>query len=195
MTRKPLNTPNTPDLAADTVRPWWLLPPGRIHPAWWLIAFAAIVGADHFGGIEFFPLLYTIPVVLAAWYSGRGTALALAIAVPLVRLATLLEFPSPAGALWADGATTIARGIVVFFIALWFARLSEVERALDRHIRVLEGLLSICSFCKSIRNEGGKWEPLEVFISQRSDADFTHGLCPNCVREHYSSGWERTSHR
>ena len=51
----------------------------------------------------------------------------------------------------------------------------------------LEGLLPICSVCKSIRNEAGKWESLEAFISERSDADFSHGLCPECLRRHYST--------
>ena len=108
----------------DAVRPWWLLPPGQIHPAWWVAVFAAIVGSDYFGGIEFFPLLYAVPVVLAGWYSGRATASALAVAVPLIRLATLVEVPGIAGATWGFAATTIARGVVVFFIGLWFARLS-----------------------------------------------------------------------
>jgi hypothetical protein len=41
----------------DSARPWWLLPPGHIHPAWWVAVFAAIVASDYLGGIEFFPLL------------------------------------------------------------------------------------------------------------------------------------------
>ncbi len=169
----------------DGVRPWWLLPPGRIHPALWIAVGAAIVGADYFGGMEFFPLLYTIPVVLAAWYSGKRPALALAIAVPLIRLAMLAGFPPSAGAFRTLALPTIARGIVVFFIALWFARLADVERALDKHIRVLEGLLSICTFCKSIRNESGEWERLETFITRNSEAMFSHGFCPSCGAKHY----------
>jgi hypothetical protein len=169
----------------DAARPWWLLPPGQIHPAWWVAVFAAIVGSDYFGGIEFFPLLYAVPVVLAAWYSGRQSAMALAVAVPLLRVATLAEMPDLPGATWTLGATTVARGVVVFFIGLWFARLSEVERTLDRRVRVLEGLLSICSFCKSIRNEAGEWERLEAFITRKSEAKFSHGFCPSCGASHY----------
>ena len=169
----------------DAVRPWWLLPPGQIHPVWWVAMCAAIASSDYIGGIEFFPLLYAIPVVLAGWYAGRGTAVALAVAVPLIRLAALVEMPAIAGATWGLAATIIARGVVVFFIGLWFARLSEVERALDRRVRVLEGLLSICSFCKSIRNEDGEWERLEAFITRRSEAKFSHGFCPSCGASHY----------
>jgi hypothetical protein len=80
---------------------------------------------------------------------------------------------------------TAARGVVILVMALWFAQLAEHERQLLRYVVKLEGLLPICSVCKSIRNEAGAWEPLETFISSRSDADFTHGLCPDCVAHHY----------
>ena len=76
---------------------------------------------------------------------------------------------------------TAARGVVILVMALWFARLAEHERQLLRYVVKLEGLLPICSVCKSIRNESGVWEPLEGFISSRSDAHFTHGFCPTCV--------------
>ena len=71
-------------------RPWWLLPPGRIHPMWWVALGAVILWIDHLTGAAQFPLLYTLPVILAAWYSGKWSALALAIAVPLARLALLV---------------------------------------------------------------------------------------------------------
>jgi hypothetical protein len=70
-------------------------------------------------------------------------------------------------------------------MALWIARLSEHERALTRYVQRLEGLLPICAFCKSIRNTDDQWEPLETFISTRSDAEFSHGFCPTCVKTHY----------
>jgi len=48
------------------------------------------------------------------------------------------------------------------------------------NLRVLRGLLSICAYCKRIRNETGRWETLETYIERRSEAEFTHGLCPEC---------------
>ena len=74
-------------------------------------------------------------------------------------------------------------------MALWFARLSEHERALRRHVQRLEGLLPICSFCKSIRNKSGEWETLETFISTRSEAEFSHGFCADCGRTHYPESY------
>lgn len=59
------------------------------------------------------------------------------------------------------------------------------------HIRRLEGLLPICSSCKRIRIEHGdpmeqkSWQPMEQYIGERSEAVFTHGICPECMRKLY----------
>ena len=55
----------------------------------------------------------------------------------------------------------------------------------DREIRVLRGLLPICSFCKRIRDEEGAWRQLEIYIGARSDARFSHTFCPDCGRRKY----------
>ena len=47
-------------------------------------------------------------------------------------------------------------------------------------IKTLSGLLPICSHCKKIRDDNGYWNQIEKYISERSDADFTHGYCPEC---------------
>ena len=133
-----------------------------------------------------FPTLYVVPVILAAWYSGRWTAVTLAIAVPVFHI-LFLTLASRGGGLALALTMTVVRGAVISVMALWFARLSEHERQLHRYVVKLEGLLPICAFCKSIRNEAGEWESLEGFISKRSDADFSHGLCPTCRRLHYRS--------
>ena len=167
-------------------RPWWLLPPGRIHVGWWIALGALLLWADRIAGpTAAFPVLYALPVILAAWYSGKRAAVALAIAVPLFRILLLAWPQSQPVDLVPVVLATIFRGTVVLAIGLWFARLADFERDLSRHVKVLEGLLPICSFCKSIRNESGKWEGLESFISRRSEAEFSHGVCPSCGKAHY----------
>jgi GAF domain-containing protein len=52
-------------------------------------------------------------------------------------------------------------------------------------VQTLQGLLPICSYCKKIRDDQDNWQPMEFFISQRSGAKFSHGVCPDCLREHY----------
>lgn len=60
----------------------------------------------------------------------------------------------------------------------------ELQEALA-NIKVLRGLLPICSHCKKIRDDKGYWKAVEVYIREHSEAEFSHGLCPDCVRELY----------
>lgn len=53
-------------------------------------------------------------------------------------------------------------------------------RAALRSIKVLQGMLPICSYCKKIRNDKDFWEGLETYISNNSEAVFTHSICPPC---------------
>jgi PAS domain S-box-containing protein len=62
--------------------------------------------------------------------------------------------------------------------------ITELETAREK-VKVLQGLLPICSSCKKIRDEKGHWRPLEAYISEKSEADFTHGVCPECMARLY----------
>jgi hypothetical protein len=48
-------------------------------------------------------------------------------------------------------------------------------------VKVLQGILPICATCKRIKNEAGRWEAVESFVRERTDAEFSHGLCPDCA--------------
>ena len=52
-------------------------------------------------------------------------------------------------------------------------------------VKQLEGLLPICMFCKKIRDDQDKWQPIEKYIEDNSQAEFTHALCRECQRIHY----------
>lgn len=52
-------------------------------------------------------------------------------------------------------------------------------------MRYLEGFLAICSSCKKIRDEQGNWQQMESYIHDRSEARFSHGLCPHCAQKLY----------
>lgn len=62
--------------------------------------------------------------------------------------------------------------------------LGKLRRTLER-LRTLEGLLPICSHCKKIRDGQGRWHEISLYISDHSRAEFTHGICPDCLKEHY----------
>jgi hypothetical protein len=52
-------------------------------------------------------------------------------------------------------------------------------------VKTLSGLLPICSHCKKIRDDGNFWQSVESYMAQHADVVFSHGLCPDCVRQHY----------
>lgn len=54
---------------------------------------------------------------------------------------------------------------------------------LTSQIETLSGLLPLCAWCKKVRNDSGYWEQIEEFISTRSTASFTHGVCPECRKK------------
>jgi len=59
--------------------------------------------------------------------------------------------------------------------------ISELQDALSE-IKVLRGIIPICSSCKQIRDDKGGWNQIEAYIKEHSDAEFSHGLCPDCAR-------------
>jgi len=58
----------------------------------------------------------------------------------------------------------------------------ELEAALAR-IRKLEGIIPICMYCKKIRDDQNSWNQLEQYITNHSEATFSHGICPHCAEE------------
>ena len=60
----------------------------------------------------------------------------------------------------------------------------ELQEALA-NIKTLRGLLPICSYCKKIRDDKGYWNQIESYIRDHSGAEFTHGMCPECLKKHY----------
>ena len=57
--------------------------------------------------------------------------------------------------------------------------------------RKLSGLLPICASCKKIRNDKEEWEAVEAYIQTHSDAEFTHGICPDCSKKLYPEHFSR----
>lgn len=63
-------------------------------------------------------------------------------------------------------------------------RTQELQTALDT-IKTLHGIIPICASCKKIRDDQGSWNQLETYISEHTEADFSHGICPDCARKLY----------
>ena len=155
----------------------------RVQAVHWVAASVAILLVDLVTGpfIQF-PILFVIPVALATASHGWIGGFVVAAVLPLVRLSFFLHWPLPSS--WflegIDTAVDIA-------ILVGFSMLIEHLLQQQREIRVLQGLLPICGFCKKIRDEHGVWRQLESFITERSSARFSHTFCRECGREHYGS--------
>lgn len=61
---------------------------------------------------------------------------------------------------------------------------NQLAAALEK-IKTLEGIIPMCCVCKNIRNDQGYWETVELYISEHSDAKFSHGICPECMKKEY----------
>ncbi|NUM54125.1 MAG: response regulator transcription factor [Candidatus Hydrogenedentes bacterium] len=63
-------------------------------------------------------------------------------------------------------------------------RVTELEEAME-HIKFLQGILPICMFCHRIRDDEESWRRIEDYLSEHTDVQLSHGLCPSCFEKHY----------
>jgi two-component system, response regulator PdtaR len=62
--------------------------------------------------------------------------------------------------------------------------MSKLQKAMDE-VKTLSGLIPICASCKKIRDDKGYWQAVEQYIGERTSAEFTHGICPECMQKLY----------
>jgi hypothetical protein len=130
-------------------------------------------------------LLHVLPVTAAAWWFGRGSGIAAATLLTLVRPVLLVTHiwsaPQPA----ADVLVNAALGAFTMALAIVAVDQTKQRLAARAEVMILRGLLPICSFCKKIRTDANAWQRIEQYISEHSEAHFTHGICPACAKQHY----------
>ena len=64
------------------------------------------------------------------------------------------------------------------------ALIARLQEALAE-LKTLRGIIPVCSFCKKVRDDRGYWEQVEVYIKKNSEANVSHGICPDCLSEHF----------
>jgi hypothetical protein len=126
------------------------------------------------------PVLFAFPVILVSWYLGFAAGESLAIALPVLRATLEADVPKPWGLVDSLSNTVV----LVLTFSLFSLLISQVQKQ-RRRIRILQGLLPICSFCKKIRTSDEHWEQMENYISRHSEARFSHGICPACAKREY----------
>ncbi len=73
--------------------------------------------------------------------------------------------------------------VAITMVVLVFVNLSI--KAYKKRIETLRGIVPICSYCKQIRDDKGYWNKVEEYVSKHTEAQFSHGICPECVKKHY----------
>ena len=147
----------------------------------WLVLSVAIMVLEYYTGpFVQFAILLVFPVTIATALHGLRAGIALAVGLPLVRLSFFLVWPIPSS--WGVAVADALSDVVILGVTA--ALIDRMVRQ-DVELRVLHGLLPICSFCKKIRDETGEWRQLETYIAARSSARFSHTFCQECGRRHY----------
>ena len=163
----------------------------RWLPVVWLSLSALLLALDYATGpVIRFPVLLLVPVMLVAWFHARRWALVLAVVLSLPRIYLNMVWATEIG--YAElGINAAVRMVLFVLVALMISVVVRQKRELEREVAVLRGILPICMFCKRIRNDDGEWEPVEKYISHHSEAEFSHGMCEECAKEHYPNVFAR----
>jgi hypothetical protein len=161
---------------------WNFVPTSRVAPLWWLGVFAVLQLVDFTTGPYFqLPSTYVLPVIAAAWFSGLGAGIALAVALPFGRLFFMYEVWDEPWEPVAFVATAATRIGVFAVVAIATDRLANHERALLREVKQLASLLPVCADCRKIRDRQGAWTTLDAYVAS-ANAEFQPGLCLDCAR-------------
>ena len=130
---------------------------------------------------------YVIVVLVSLWSHRPKLPVYIAIIASVLTLLGLFSSPS-GGELWKVISNRLLALLVIWATALlsirWKAMYIEKEKALSQ-VKILSGLLPICASCKNIRDDKGYWNQIESYIRDHTEADFSHGMCPDCVKKLY----------
>ncbi len=126
--------------------------------------------------------LYLVPLCfLALWSTPTQSFRVLLLAAVCVVLIGMVFFLSSPDSLWVAVANRLFAITIIGITTL----LSVLRKRTEEDMKTLRGLLPICSYCKKIRDDGGYWQQVERYIAARSEADFSHGVCPDCGPKHF----------
>lgn len=148
-------------------------------PGSYVVAGAAILALDVLTGPYLqFPVLFVLPVALAAWYCGRGTALALALGLPALRL-LFHEQVEASTSLVICVANALVRMTVLTTLAYFVNRCARQAFELDQR---LHGLVTLCAWNRTVEYQG-EWLSFESYLERRFGLHTTHGVSPQAVEK------------
>jgi hypothetical protein len=162
----------------------FLLKEKRLLIVYWMLLSIGLIVLDYLTGpFIYFPILSLFPIVLATWFNGLRWGLGFACGLSFIRLFFSFVWPAPWSTL--DTLVNAAIRLIIFSLTVLLVDREVKRRALLEEVKILRGLLPICSFCKKIRTKDNTWVPVEEYLHEHSEAEFSHGFCPDCLRDHY----------
>jgi hypothetical protein len=148
------------------------------------------LGVDYVTGpILQFPIVFILPIAIAARARLARLAALLVVTLPTARVAFEELLWTGHIPFVAEFAHWAVRGGVLGLVAYLIYRDAEHTALLAEEVRTLRGVLPICAHCKRIRDDAQAWHRLEAYITQHTHAVFSHGVCPECLKEHYGEDW------
>jgi hypothetical protein len=127
-------------------------------------------------------LIEVVLVSVAAFLGGFREVLLVASLATACSLLGLFTSPSFGESIWLEVLNRLA-SVAVIWVTVYLAKR---RRHAEAEVKILRGLLPICASCKRIRFGQDQWQNLESYISDHSEATFTHSLCPECF-DRYSA--------
>lgn len=137
---------------------------------------------------------YILVVLISLWSPSKRFTILVAVVCSLLTVGAFLYKPAVDAmwkvifnralaifAIWVTAALGLQRKIIEEKRAM---ALHEREKALE-DVRFLRGFLPICASCKMIRDDQGYWTQIERYIKLHSEAEFSHGICPDCAKKLY----------
>ncbi len=156
--------------------------------AWFMLLLCLVFVAFDWELIPFsiFPVVFIFPVMLVAWNRSLWLATICAVVLSSTRILHQLAF-SRNDLSVGEIADTLICLFVLILVAAMTTLLARQSRQLRQRVRALEGMLPMCGFCKSIRNDRDEWIRLEEYLVDHTEATLSHGLCPECARKQYGN--------
>ena len=177
--------PEPPAQPTETLYPFER-PPWNSAWRWWVLTLAVLVIEYDAASVILFPVFFVLPVLLITWNGRLSRALPAVIALGAIRFVFHLHRGLPWGLVGAL-INAVVRCAVLSLLAVLTAHVARHARAMRHRVRLREGMLPICGFCKDLRNDAGERIQPENHISRPSEAQFTTGICPDCAQRQYSA--------
>jgi len=146
-------------------------------------------------------VLYAVVILMSLWLPHDKATLSFSLISSFLIIAAFF-FKPPVEEMWK---VVFNRGISLFIVWI-IASLGLKRRKIEQHrntillerekalkeIKILRGLLPICASCKRIKDDKGEWTQIEGYIHKHSEADFTHGICPECAERLYPDVFKKS---